>query len=96
MAKRRHLKKEISFVTGELFVEVLVSKMLIPSVDNDRIDALLERTLDMQDKFISKVNGLNNKDCAKEYFRKLEEDLQSEVDAIADEIGRLNEEKAGE
>ena len=50
MAKRRILKKEISYVAGELFSEVLVCKLFIPGVEEDKADVLLARILDMQDE----------------------------------------------
>ena len=52
MAKRRILKKEISYVAGELFSEVLVCKLFIPGVEGDKADVLLTRILDMQDEFM--------------------------------------------
>ncbi|MCD8268889.1 MAG: hypothetical protein LUD46_10860 [Parabacteroides sp.] len=47
MAKRRILKKEISYVAGELFSEVLVCKLFIPGVEEDKADVLMIRILDM-------------------------------------------------
>lgn len=40
MAKRRILKKEISYVAGELFTEALVCKLYIPGVNQEKADAL--------------------------------------------------------
>ena len=85
MAKRRILKKEISYVAGELFTEALVCKLYIPGVNQEKADALMARILDMQDSYI--VRAVRN------YYRKLREDLQNEVNAIADEIGELSKDK---
>ena len=52
MAKRRILKKEISYVAGELFTEALVCKLYIPGVNQEKADALMARILDMQDSSI--------------------------------------------
>lgn len=96
MAKRRILKKEISYVAGELFSEVLVCKLFIPHVDEDKADALMARILDMQDEFIRRAgtpDAKDNKTLVKGYYRKLRVDLQAEVNAIADEIGALSKEK---
>ena len=79
MAKRRILKKEISYVAGELFTE-----------------ALMARILDMQDSYIVRAghpDGKDNKALVRNYYRKLREDLQNEVNAIADEIGELSKDK---
>lgn len=96
MAKRRILKKEISYVAGELFSEVLVCKLFIPGINEDKADALMARILDMQDEFIRRAgtpDAKENKRLVKEYYRKLRVDLQTEVNAVADEIGALSKEK---
>lgn len=96
MAKRRILKKEISYVAGELFSEVLVCKLFIPGIDEDKADVLMARILDMQDEFIRRAGTLDakdNKTLVKEYYRKLRVDLQTEVNTVADEIGALSKEK---
>ena len=95
MAKRRNLKKEIGYVVGELFSEVLVCKLFVPGVEGSKADALLTRILDMQDEFVCRAgnpDAKGNKKLVKEYYRKLRADLQKEVDAIADEIGQLSKE----
>ena len=57
MAKRRILKKEISYVAGELFSEVLVCRLFIPGVEEEKADVLLTRILDMQDEFIRRAGS---------------------------------------
>ncbi|RHJ77989.1 hypothetical protein [Parabacteroides sp. AM08-6] len=96
MAKRRILKKDIAYVAGDLFLEALICKLYIPGVDSDKVDVVMSRILDMQDDFIRRANRPNGKDNAalvKEYYRKLRNDLQVEVDAIAAEIGKLSVDK---
>ncbi|MBC8602334.1 hypothetical protein H8784_11490 [Parabacteroides acidifaciens] len=93
MAKRRILKKDISYVAGDLFSEALVCKLYIPGVDSDKADAVMSRILDMQDEYIRRANrpdGKDNKARVKEYYNKLLADLQAEVNAIATEIGELS------
>lgn len=93
MAKRRILKKDISYVAGELFTEALVCKLFIPGVEEDKVNAVMARILDMQDDFIRRAHrpdGKDNPTLVKEYYRKLRVDLQTAVDAIATEIGELN------
>lgn len=93
MAKRRILKKEISNVAGELFTEALVCILYIPGVNQEQADVLMTRILDMQDDFIVRAghpDGKDNTALVRAYYRKLREDLQKEVDAIANEIGELS------
>lgn len=92
MAKRRFLKKDINYVTGELFSEILVCRLYIPGTDKEQADVLMTRVLDMQDDFLARAqrpDGKDNKTLVKEYYRKLRVDLQTSVNAIATEIGTL-------
>lgn len=96
MAKRRILKRDITYVAGELFMEALVCKLYVPGVNTEKADTIMSRILDMQDDYVcraGKPDGKDNKALVKEYYRKLRADLQQEVDAIAAEIGKLGEEK---
>ena len=93
MAKRRILKKDISYVAGELFSEALICKMYIPGVDQEKADVVMARILDMQDEFIRRANrpdGKDNEVLVKDYYRKLWADLKEEVNAISTEIGELS------
>ncbi len=96
MAKRKTLKRNIGYVAGELFTEILVAKMLVPNIDHDKADALMGRILDMQDNFVeraAKPDGKDNKKLVKEYYKKLYTDLQTEIDAIAEELEKLSKDK---
>ena len=93
MAKRRILKKDISRIAGDLFSEVLVCKLYIPGVDQEKADALLTRILDMEDDLICRVHqpdGKDNPQLVKAYYRKLLADLQKEADEISDGITALS------
>ncbi len=95
MAKRRILKKEIGYVAGDLFSEVLVCKLFVPGVEGEKADALFARILDMQDEFVRRAgspDAKDNKKMVKEYYSKLRADLQAEEDAIVSEIGKLSKE----
>jgi len=96
MAKRKTLKRDIGYIAGELFTEVLVTKMLVPGIDNNKADDLMSRILDMQDAYVlraSHPDAKDNKKMVKEYYKKLYKDLQAEVDAISKEIEDLGTEK---
>lgn len=96
MAKRRNLKRDIGYVAGELFTEVLVAKMLVPGIDQDKSDEILTQILEMQDQFVqraAKPDAKENKKLVKQYYRKLEEDLQKEIQAIVAGIEALSKGK---
>ena len=93
MAKRRNLKKDISYVAGDLFLETLICMLYVPGVDSGKADVVMARILDMQDEYVRRANrpdGKDNKKRVKEYYRKLRADLQTEINAIATEIGELS------
>lgn len=95
MAKRRNLKRDIGYLAGELFTEVLVAKMLVPGIDHDKADALMGRILDMQENFIlraGKTDGKDNAKRVKEYYKRLDIDLSKEIKAIVLEIEELGKE----
>lgn len=97
MAKRRILKKNIGYITGELFTEVLVLQILLPNVDNDKAEKLMVRILDTQDEFICRagnVDAKGNKTLVKEYYRKLKVDFQTEMNAIIADLEALGKEQA--
>lgn len=96
MSKRRILKKDISYVAGDLFTEVLVCKLYVPGVDPEKAEVLMTRILDMQEDFVRRAGhpgGKDNKALVKAYYKKLEADLQAEVDAIVAEIEALSKSK---
>ena len=93
MAKRRILKRDISDVAGDLFSEALFCKLYLPGVNSEKADVVMARVLDMQDEFIRRANrpdGKETKKRVKEYYCKLRADLQTEINAIATEIGELS------
>lgn len=93
MAKRRILKKEISYVAGDLFSEALFCKLYLPGTDSEKADIVMARILDMQEEFLRRANrpdGKENRERVKAYYRKLRADLQVEINAIASEIGELS------
>ncbi|MDH6341182.1 hypothetical protein M2480_000332 [Parabacteroides sp. PFB2-12] len=96
MAKRRTLKRDISYIAGELFTEVLVAKMLVSKIDQGAADIVLTRILDMQDEYIKRVShpgGKDNKKVVKAYYKKLVTDLQAEIEAILLAIEELSKDK---
>lgn len=96
MASRKNLKKTIVSVLGELFVETMVCKMYMPTVDGEKADALMSRILDFQSELISRVShtdGRDNKALVRKYFRDLRADLDKEAEAILAEIAELSKAK---
>jgi hypothetical protein len=96
MAKRRTLKKCIEYITGDLFAEVLICKILHPDADADKTDRLLEDICLLQAEFTRrahKPDGKDNKALVKEYYRKLLVDFETGTVAIIQEIEALQKEQ---
>jgi len=95
MAKKRILKKYISYFAGELFSEALVISMLFPNVDQASCEKVMTRILDIQDDFIRRVNhpdAKDNKVLVKKYYKALKNDFLTEVNDIVKELGELSKE----
>ncbi len=89
MANRRNLKKSINYIASELFTECMVNKLYIPGTNAEKADDLMGRILNMQDEFLSRVSHAEPGNT-KGFFKKLNADLQEEINAIIEEIGKLN------
>lgn len=93
MASKRLLKKNIGYIAGDLFTEVLICKLFIPATDQEKAEVLMTRILDMQDEFAKRSNrpdAKENKKRVKEYYSKLIADLQAEINSIGTEIAELS------
>lgn len=89
MASRRKLKKNVNYIAGELFSECLVNSMFVPGTDAAKADALMGKILLMQNDFISRISHTEPGNV-KGFYKKFREDFNVQVNAIIDEIGKLN------
>ncbi len=95
MAKIRILKKNISYIAGELFTDALLCNMFVKDIDKEGLEAVMSRILEMEENFINRAShpdGKDNRALVKEYYKKLHVDLQTEANAIAKELEKLNKE----
>ena len=95
MAKRRDLKKAIDYLSGDLMMETLLCS-LQPKFDKAKIEEIMTRIENMSDEFRGRIQhpaGNANKQIVKQYYKKLREDFDAEVDNIYMEIVSLNKEK---
>ena len=95
MAKRRDLKKDIDYLSGELMMEALLCS-LQPKYDRAKLEVIMTRICNMNDEFRSRIQhppGNSNKLLVKQYFKKLRKDFEMGVDEIYTELMILNKEK---
>ncbi len=92
MASKKVLKQEINAIAGELFFECLFCKLYISNTNSEKADAVLGKILTLQDEFLRRANhydGKEDKKIVRNYFRKLNADLQNQLDEIVAEIEAL-------
>ncbi|MDD2437267.1 MAG: hypothetical protein PHG27_07030 [Massilibacteroides sp.] len=93
MAKKRILKKNISKIAGELFTDALLCSLFVKDVDGDAVETIMNRILSMEESFIRRAHrpdGKADKTLVKKYYKKLLVDLNTETDAIENELAKLN------
>ena len=88
MASRRQLKKDISYVIGDLFTESLVLKELIPGTDKDAADKIIVDLLKIDNEFITRISHTEPGN-AKQYYRTLIKDFQTGITGVVDRLVKL-------
>lgn len=89
MASRKQLKKNVNYITGELFSECLVHSMFVPGTDTAKADLLMGKVLMIQDEFISRISHTEPGNV-KGFYKKFRTDFNTQVNVIIEEIGKLN------
>jgi hypothetical protein len=85
MAKRKVLKKRINYIVGELFAECLINGK--NCADQANVNDVLADILNTQNEFISRISHTQPGNV-KGYYKKLREDLNKEIQVVADELNK--------
>ena len=94
MANRRDLKKAIDYLSEDLMMETLLCT-LQPKCDKAKLEQIMARIVSMSEGFRERIQhhgGSANKQLVKQYYKKLREDFDAEVDAIYTELMSFNKE----
>ena len=89
MASRRNLKKNVNYITGELFAECLVNSAYVPGTDKDKADKLMCDILKFQNEFVSRISHTEPGNV-KGFYKKFRSDFNAKVNEIIDAIAKLN------
>jgi len=92
MASRRKLKRTIKFVSSELITDVYFRCLISKSVDDQKIDTLVEEIMSLEHEYVLRSNrpdGKDNPKLVKAYFRKLFADWQSAMEKIMKELEKI-------
>lgn len=88
MASRRNLKKDISYVIGDIFTECLVYKELVPGTDKDAAEKIIVDLLRIDNEFITRISHTEPGN-AKQYYRTLIKDFQANMGQVIDSLVKL-------
>ena len=88
MASRRDLKRDISYVIGDIFIECLIYKELVPGTNKEEADKLIVDLLRIDNEFTARISH-TEPGKAKEYYRTLIKDFQSQISEILDKLTKL-------
>jgi len=88
MASRRQLKRDISYVIGDIFTECLIYKELVPGTNQKEAEKLIVDLLRIDNEFITRISH-TEPGKAKEYYRALVKDFQAEITKVIDKLTKL-------
>ena len=89
MANKRIIKKNISYIAGELFTECLVQSLYVPGTDKVKADKLMGEILTTQDDFLRRISHIEPGNV-KVFFKKLRADFNAKTEEFVEAIGKLN------
>ena len=88
MASRRHLKRDISYVIGDIFTECLIYKELVPGTNKDEAEKLIVDLLRIDNEFITRIIHTEPGN-AKKYYSQLVKDFQKSISEVIDKLTKL-------
>ena len=92
MATRRDLKKDVTYVTNQLFAECMFFNSFIPNIDKTKTDNLMSNILNIQDEFITRISH-TEPGSVKAFYKTLRSDFDQEIGKITKEMNELNSKK---
>ena len=96
MAKRKDLKKSVDYISEDLMLETLLCT-LQPKCDKVKLEEIMAHIVSMSAEFRERIQhpaGSANKQLVRQYYKKVREDFDAEVDKIYTELMSLNKEKS--
>ena len=88
MASRRDLKRDISYVIGDIFTECLIYKELVPGTNQNEAEKLIVDLLRIDNEFITRISHTEPGN-AKGYYRALVKEFQAEITKVIDKLTKL-------
>ena len=88
MANKRNLKRNINYVCGELFSEVVASSYTAKA-DKENVKALLTSIIVIHNDYIRRVSHVEPGMTAKAFFSNLTADFNKQASEIVDQITNM-------
>lgn len=89
MAKRKDLKKNISAICGELFMECVALAHYNKNVNKESIDKIMTEILYMQNDFINRISHPDPVNT-KMFFSALRKDFNRQTEHIIENLSQLS------
>ena len=92
MSSIRELKKNIHFLTTEIFAETFVKQVVKEDVNKEKLAEVMVDAVKFRDEFIARANHYDAKENAKlvkGYFKKLRHDLYAKYIEMSERIQKL-------
>ncbi len=92
MSSIRNLKKDINFLTSEIFTECYVKQFVKEDVNKGKLANVMVEAIKFRNEFIARTNHYSGKDnpkVVKDYFKKLRHDLLGNYIKMSEGIEKL-------
>lgn len=88
MANIKNLKKDVDAVIFELVSDCYTYKYLFPEKDSDKIEGLINKSLDLRNNLFRKINNPEGADgkAIKKFYKSVYEELFKGADAGFQEL----------
>lgn len=89
MANKRFLKRCITLIADELFIDAVAATLYGNEPNKDNTEALLSSIIRMQNNYLSRVSHPEPGLTPKAYYKDLREKFSADVAGIVDQINNL-------
>ena len=90
MSSKRNLKREINYVCSELFAECVATALYSNNSDEANLDTLLTSLMKSHSDYIMRVSHPEPGMKAKEYYKRLINSFNNDVNDFIDQISNLH------
>jgi len=91
MASRRDFKKDVNFLTNEIFMRSMIHLEFFGKRNSDEVYSIMNDAADARNNYIARINQkLENKAEIKPHFKSIYDDLLSSTHNLLEKIDNLD------